>query len=88
MIERLFCWTGHLCTALMVIGLAAIQASPGATWGTAIVYAALVVLMLTPVSRVMVACVRFARAGDRGSALLTVGILVVIAISAITAWGK
>jgi uncharacterized membrane protein len=52
------------------------------------VYAALLVLMLTPVTRVIVACTSYLRAGDRVSALLTAGILVVIAVSGWAAWNR
>jgi uncharacterized membrane protein len=81
-IERLFAASGHVSTALMAYGVAALWLHPDSRWAAAVVYAALMVLMLTPVSRVVVASVRFLRAGDRASALLTGGILLVIALSA------
>jgi uncharacterized membrane protein len=52
------------------------------------VYAALLVLMLTPVTRVIVACTGYVRTGDRVSALLTAGILIVIAVSGWAAWSR
>lgn len=85
MIDRLLVLGGYLSTALMIYGLGALAWSPHAYWSTAPVYAGLLILMLTPVTRVVVACARYLRAGDRLSAALTAGILVVIAISAWTA---
>lgn len=82
MIERLFAITGYLCTALMVYGLGALWWAPDAPWATVPVYAGLVVLMLTPVTRVAIACGRYLRAGDRLSAALTFAILLIIALSA------
>jgi uncharacterized membrane protein len=86
MIERFFAVSGHLSVALMGIGVAALWRAPTSRWAAAVVYAALLVLMLTPVTRVVVACIRYLRAGEIGSALLTIGILLVIAISGWAAW--
>lgn len=88
MIEHAFRWSGHLSTALLAYGVASLWLHPDSWWAATVVYAGLVVLMLTPVSRVAVACVRYLRAGDVGSALLTAGILLVIAISAWAAWQR
>jgi len=85
MIDRLLAWGGYLSTALMIYGLGALAWSPHAYWSSAPVYAGLLILMLTPVARVLIACVRYLRDGDRLSASLTAGILVVIALSAWTA---
>jgi len=85
MIDRLLVSSGYLSTALMIYGLGALAWSPHAYWSTAPVYAGLLILMLTPVARVLIACVRYLRDGDRLSAWLTGGILVVIALSAWTA---
>ena len=82
MIDRLFEWNGYLSTALMAVGLGAIWALPDSPWATLPVYAGLLRLMLTPVSRVVVASIRYVRAGERTSAALTVSILIVIALSA------
>jgi uncharacterized membrane protein len=81
MIERLFQWNGYLSSALMALGLVTIAVWPGAPWAPLPVYVGLVMLMLTPVSRVLVATARYLRAGDRLSAALTVSILIVIALS-------
>ena len=86
MSDRLFAVTGHLSTALMAYGVAALWLHPDSRWATAVVYAALVTLMLTPVTRVIVACTRYVRAGDHQSAFLTIGILAVIAASGLVAW--
>ena len=86
MIERLFSTSGHVSTALMAYGVAALWLHPDSRWAAAVVYAALLLLMLTPITRVVVACTRYVRAGDGLSALLTIGILVVIGLSAWAAW--
>ena len=88
MIDRLFAITGHLSTALMAIGVVALWLYPRSWWAAAVVYAGLVVLMLTPVTRVVVACIRYARADDRLSAVLTLGILGVLALSGWMAWTR
>ena len=88
MIERLFAITGHVSTALMGAGVAALWLYPDSRRGATIVYVGLVVLMLTPVTRVIVACVRYVRTGDRLSALLTFGILGVLALSGWAAWSR
>jgi uncharacterized membrane protein len=85
MIERALVLGGHLSLALMIGGLGALAWNPHADWSTMPVYAGLLILMLTPVTRVVIACARYIREGDRMSAALTAGILVVIAISAWTA---
>jgi uncharacterized membrane protein len=85
MIERGLVFSGYLSTALMIYGLGALAWSPHAYWSTAPVYAGLLILMLTPVTRVVLACAHYLREGDRTSAALTAGILVVIAVSAWTA---
>lgn len=87
MTERLFTASGHLSTAMMAYGVAALWLHPDSWWAAAIVYIGLIVLMLTPVSRVIVALARFTRGGDRQSALLTLAILIVLAISAVAGWG-
>lgn len=86
MIDRAFTASGYLSTALMAGGVAALWLHPDSWWGAAVVYLAMVVLMLTPVTRVIVSCVHYLRDGDRRSALLTAGILLVIAISGWVGW--
>jgi len=81
MIDRLLLWNGFLSTALMAAGLITIGAWPATPWATWPVYVGLLLLMLTPVSRVVVASARYVRAGDRRSAALTIAILIVIALS-------
>ena len=88
MIDRLFAASGHLSTALMAYGVAALWVHPESWWAAAVVYLALVVLMLTPVTRVIVSCAQYVREGDRLSTLLTAGILMVIAVSGWVAWVK
>ena len=86
MIDRIFAVSGHVSTVLMAYGVAALWLHPDSSWAAGIVYGALLVLMLTPVTRVIVACTNYVRDGDRVSALLTAGILVVIAVSGWAAW--
>lgn len=81
MIERLFQWNGLVSTVLLAVGLVTIGARPDASWATWPVYLGLLLLMLTPVSRVMVATARYVRAGERLSSALTIAILIVIALS-------
>jgi hypothetical protein len=88
MIDRAFATTGYLNTALMAYGVAALWLHPGSSWATGVVYLGLVLLMLTPVSRVAVAGIRYIRAGDFSSALLTLGILAVLALSGWAAWTR
>lgn len=88
MIERAFTLSGYASTALMAYGVAALWLHPESWWAAAVVYAAMVVLMLTPVTRVMVSCAHYLREGDRRSALLTAAILVVIAASGWIGWTR
>lgn len=88
MIERAFTWSGYLSTALMAYGVAALWLHPESWWAAAVVYLALVVLMLTPVTRVIVACAGYVREGDRSAALMTAGILLVIAVSGWVGWAR
>jgi uncharacterized membrane protein len=85
MTERVLVLSGYLSIALMICGLGALAWSPHAYWSTAPVYAGLLILMLTPVTRVIIACLRYLRDGDHVAAALTAGILAVIAVSAWTA---
>ncbi|HQZ38400.1 MAG TPA: DUF1634 domain-containing protein [Vicinamibacterales bacterium] len=82
MIERLFVMNGHLYTALLGCGLLARWAWPESGAVLGLLHAGLLLLILTPVTRVVVACARYLRAGDRGSAAMTLAILAVIAFSA------
>lgn len=82
MIERLFVWNGHLSTLLMIAGIVTSWLWPAQPAATVPLYAGLLLLMVTPVTRVVVACARYIAEGDRLSASLTAAILVVIAISA------
>ena len=86
MIDRLFTVSGHVSTALMACGVAALWLHPDSRGAVMVVHAALLMLMLTPVTRVIVACARYLRAGDWLSALLTIGILAVIGLSGWLAW--
>jgi uncharacterized membrane protein len=82
MIERVLVFSGHLSTALMICGLGALSWRPHGFWSTAPVYAGLLILMLTPVTRVVIACAGYLREGDRVSAALTASILLLLAVSA------
>jgi hypothetical protein len=88
MIERAFSVSGYVSTALMAYGVAALWLHPESWWAAAVVYVAMVMLMLTPVTRVIVACARYLRAGDHRSALLTAGILLVIVVSGWVGWTR
>jgi hypothetical protein len=88
MIERVFTVSGHLSTALMAYGVAALWLHPESWWAAAVVYLAMLVLMLTPVTRVIVSSARYLRAGDHVSAVLTAAILVVIVVSGWVGWTR
>ncbi|MCC7124992.1 MAG: DUF1634 domain-containing protein [Acidobacteria bacterium] len=88
MIERLFVWNGHLSTLLMIAGLVTSWWWPAQPAAATLLYAGLLLLMVTPVTRVVAACTRYVAEGDRLSASLTAAILVVIAISVWVAAGK
>jgi len=81
MIEQFFLRSGQVSTALLVAGLVALWLLPGEPRSAAPIYAGLLLLMVTPITRVTVACARYLRAGDRQSAALTFAILVVVALS-------
>jgi uncharacterized membrane protein len=81
MIERLLLVNGYLSTALLAYGLLALWWAPDAYWSVAL-HAGLLMLVLTPVTRVLVASGRYLRAGDWFSAALTAGILAILALSA------
>jgi hypothetical protein len=87
-IERVIAMSGHLSTALMAYGVAALWLHPDSGSAAAVVYLGLIVLMLTPVTRVIVACTGYIRSGDTGSALLTLGILLVLSVSGWAAWNR
>jgi uncharacterized membrane protein len=86
-IDRLFVLSGYLSTALMIYGVGALIWRPHAFWSTAPVYAGLLILMLTPPARVVIACAGYVASGDRVAALLTAAILLMIVVSAWTGWG-
>jgi uncharacterized membrane protein len=78
-VTRLFRLTGLGTTLLLVAGLVASGLQPGQEWPEQLIHAGLLMLMVTPVTRVVVACVGYVREGDRLSALLTAAILVLVA---------
>lgn len=82
MIEQWFVRGGQVSTALLVAGLVALWLWPTEPRAAAPIYAGLLLLMVTPITRVVVACGRYLKAGDRFSAALTFAILVVVALSA------
>ncbi len=88
MIDRLFVWNGHLSTVLMIAGIISSWLWPAQPAAAAPLYVGLLLLMVTPVTRVVVACARYVAEGDRLSASLTAAILVVIALSAWIAAAK
>jgi uncharacterized membrane protein len=76
---RLFAFTGRATTVLLVAGLVTSGLLPGSGWPTQLIHVGLLMLMVTPITRVVVACVGYLREGDRLSALLTAAILVLVA---------
>jgi uncharacterized membrane protein len=78
-VTRLFALTGLATTLLLAAGLVASGLLPGQEWPVQIIHVGLLMLMVTPITRVVVACVGYVREGDRLSALLTAAILVLVA---------
>lgn len=76
---RLFAVTGMATSVLLVLGLVASGLQPDHPWPVRLIHAGLLMLMVTPVTRVVVACVGYVREGDRLSALLTAAILLLVA---------
>lgn len=76
---RLFAFTGRATTVLLVAGLVTSGLQPGSAWPTPLIHVGLLMLMVTPITRVVVACVGYLRQGDRLSALLTAAILMLVA---------
>jgi len=76
---RLFAFTGRATTGLLVAGLVTSGLLPGSAWPTQLIHVGLLMLMVTPITRVVVACVGYLREGDRLSALLTAAILMLVA---------
>lgn len=76
---RLFALTGQSTTLLLAAGLVASGLLPGRPWPVQLMHVGLLMLMVTPITRVVVACVGYVRDGDRLSALLTAAILVLVA---------
>jgi len=74
-----------LSTALLAVGLLLTIALPGAAATAPILSAGLIVLMITPMARVLVATVAYARARDWSSALLAGTVLLVLLGSVVVA---
>ena len=77
--SRLFALTGLATTLLLVAGLLASGLWTDRAWPTQLIHAGLLMLMVTPITRVVAACIGYVRDGDRLSALLTAAILVLVA---------
>lgn len=74
-----------LSTALLAIGLLLTIAAPEAAATAPILSAGLIVLMITPMARVLVATVTYARAGDWSSASMAGTVLLVLCGSVVVA---
>ncbi|HKV94447.1 MAG TPA: DUF1634 domain-containing protein [Candidatus Angelobacter sp.] len=64
--------------ALIVAGLLLRAATP---WGTTIAKAGLLVLLATPVLRIVVACIQFFRERDKKYALVSLGVLGIVILA-------
>lgn len=76
---RLFALTGQSTTLLLVAGLLTSGLLPDRRWPAQLIQVGLLLLMVTPITRVVAACAGYLREGDRLSALLTAAILVLVA---------
>lgn len=74
-----------LSTALLAIGLLLTIAVPAAAATAPVLSAGLIVLMITPMARVLVATLAYARAGEWSSALMAGTVLLVLAGSVVVA---
>ena len=79
-------WVGVVVsTTLLAVGLALSMTMPGpiADW---LLDAGLVLLMATPMARVLLSCVEYARERDWFFATAAFGVVVVLALTVWTAW--
>lgn len=74
---------GAVSTGLLIAGLALQLA--GSPWATPLLTAGLLVLMTTPVARVVISCAEYVREGDWFFAATTFAVLAVLAVSVIVA---
>jgi hypothetical protein len=85
--DRVLSWTGRASTGLLTIGLAILLARPDSAVGARAVYVGVTVLMLTPMTRVLLALARSVRADDTIATALAAAILAVVAASVFVAFG-
>jgi uncharacterized membrane protein len=76
-----------VATALLAMGLALALASPGHA-ADVLLQAGLVVLMGTPMARVLITCVEYVRERDWFFAVNALGVLVVLGITIWEAWRR
>jgi uncharacterized membrane protein len=86
MAEQILDWAGRASTALLAIGLAFLMARPDSVAGARVVYVGVAALMLTPVTRVLLALTRSARVRDSTAVWLAAAILTVVATTVAVAF--
>jgi uncharacterized membrane protein len=86
MAERILDWAARASTALLAVGLAFLMARPDSVAGARVVYVGVAALMLTPITRVLLALTRSARLRDSTSVWLAATILTVVAASVAVAF--
>lgn len=74
-----------ISTALLAVGLLLSLVMPG-PWADRLLDAGLVLLMATPMARVLMSCVEYVRERDWFFAVNAFGVLVVLAVTVWTAW--
>ncbi len=75
-----------ISTVLLLVGLGLSLAAGRAEAGSAFVNAGLIVLMATPIVRVIVSFVEYVREGDWFFAATTFAVLVVLTVTVTVAW--
>ena len=76
-----------ISTALLAVGLALSMLMPGRT-ADPLLNAGLLVLMGTPMTRVLLSCIEYVRERDWFFAVNALGVLVVLAVTVWTAWSQ
>ena len=74
--------------ACLAVGLIGWMAAGPSAWASAALTVGLVVLMATPILRVIVSLVAYVRMRDWFFVLTTVAVFVLLAITVLLAWGK
>ena len=84
-VDRILAFTlkagAYTAFALVLAGLMLQWAAPSSPWGGKIATAGLLVLLATPMLRIVVACVQFFRERDLKYALVSLGVLSIVVLA-------